>query len=189
MNRREILNSAMVGTAAAVLSRNSQAAEELPFSIIDTNVSLFQWPFRRLPLDNVDELVKKFRFLGITQAWAGSFEAIKEGTIIDNKEGINKYFISCTVVTFLPIQSIVVVTSPIGDHAPPALAAITISPANHNLSSLFKIIFLKIVINTIVAVRLSMMAERIKARKENIQSNFTFELVLTKALIAENPLK
>ena len=33
-------------------------------------------------------------------------------------------------VTWPPIQSIMVVTSPIGDHAPPALAAIIIIPAN-----------------------------------------------------------
>ena len=36
------------------------------------------------------------------------------------------------VVTFLPIHNIVVVTSPMGDHAPPALAVTMIIPANHN---------------------------------------------------------
>lgn len=76
MNRRDILNTAVAGTAASLLLRNGRAAGVAPFSIIDTNVSLFQWPFRRLPLDNVVDLVKKFRLLGITQAWAGSFEAI-----------------------------------------------------------------------------------------------------------------
>ena len=43
---------------------------------MDTNVSLFHWPFRRLPLDVTAKLVKKLRSLGVTQAWAGSFEAI-----------------------------------------------------------------------------------------------------------------
>ena len=43
--------------------------------------------------------------------------------------------------TLSAIQSIVVVTSPIGDQAPPAFAAITINPANHNLKFLFFIIF------------------------------------------------
>ena len=47
-------------------------------------------------------------------------------------EGIKRYLMSSGVVTFLPIQSIVVVTSPIGDQAPPALAATIISPANHS---------------------------------------------------------
>ena len=71
------------------------------------------------------------------------------------------------MVTFLPIQSIVVVTSPIGDHAPPALAAIIIIPAYHNLKFLFDTTFCKIEISTIVAVRLSIIADRINANPEN----------------------
>jgi predicted TIM-barrel fold metal-dependent hydrolase len=55
---------------------HTQASESPPFRIIDTNVSLFQWPFRRLPLDETDALVTKLRSLGIAQAWAGSFEGI-----------------------------------------------------------------------------------------------------------------
>jgi hypothetical protein len=39
------------------------------------------------------------------------------------------------VVTWPPIQSMVVVTSPIGDHAPPAFAAITMMPATKMRSS------------------------------------------------------
>ena len=38
-------------------------------------------------------------------------------------------------VTWPPIQSMIVVTSPIGDQAPPALAAIIIIPANIQISS------------------------------------------------------
>jgi hypothetical protein len=38
-------------------------------------------------------------------------------------------------VIWPPIQSIVVVTSPMGDQAPPELAAITIMPANRMRSS------------------------------------------------------
>jgi hypothetical protein len=44
--------------------------------IIDVNVWLSRWPFRRLPLDETPELVAKLRSLGVTQAWAGSFDAI-----------------------------------------------------------------------------------------------------------------
>ena len=54
----------------------SKEQAELPAKIVDTNISLFQWPFRRLPLDESATLVKKFRTLGITEAWAGSFEGI-----------------------------------------------------------------------------------------------------------------
>ena len=64
-------------------------------------------------------------------------------------------FINCIVETLLPIHNIVVVTSPIGDQAPPAFAAMIIKPANHNLSLFSLISFLKIVIRTMVAVKLS----------------------------------
>ena len=70
-----------------------------------------------------------------------------------------------------------VVTSPIGDHAPPALAAIIINPANQILVSLSGTTFCKIVIKTIVAVKLSIMAERTKAKIAKIHSNFLLDLV------------
>lgn len=44
--------------------------------IIDTNIHLFSWPFRRLKYDRTDILVRKLRRHRIAQAWAGSFEAV-----------------------------------------------------------------------------------------------------------------
>lgn len=44
--------------------------------MIDTNVNLFRWPFRRLIGDNPAELVARLRRKGVTQAWAGSFEGL-----------------------------------------------------------------------------------------------------------------
>ncbi len=44
--------------------------------MIDGNVSLFRWPFRRVPGDEPAELVARLRKKGVTQAWAGSFEAL-----------------------------------------------------------------------------------------------------------------
>ena len=44
--------------------------------IIDANVHLFRWPFRRLALDDTSALVAKLRSLNITEAWAGSYEAL-----------------------------------------------------------------------------------------------------------------
>ena len=75
MNRRELLQ----GGAATILTAGVVAAgdKETPqFDIIDTNLSLFQWPFRRLPLDDTALLIKKMRALGITRGWVGSLEAI-----------------------------------------------------------------------------------------------------------------
>jgi hypothetical protein len=44
--------------------------------MIDTNVYLSRWPFRRLRGDDTPELVSMLRRAGVTQAWAGSFDAL-----------------------------------------------------------------------------------------------------------------
>lgn len=80
LNRRELLNSAVAIGAGTLLpcSVNAECADgDAPaVGIVDTNVSLFQWPCRRLPLDETEVLVQKLRALGIVRAWAGSFEGI-----------------------------------------------------------------------------------------------------------------
>lgn len=44
--------------------------------IIDTNVHLSRWPFRRLRLDDPAKLVAHLRANGITEAWAGTYDAL-----------------------------------------------------------------------------------------------------------------
>jgi predicted TIM-barrel fold metal-dependent hydrolase len=44
--------------------------------MIDVNVSLSHWPFRRLPCDEPEVLVARLRSLGVTEAWAGNFDAM-----------------------------------------------------------------------------------------------------------------
>lgn len=44
--------------------------------MIDTNVYVSRWPFRRLAADETPELVARLRRAGVTQAWAGSFDAL-----------------------------------------------------------------------------------------------------------------
>ena len=78
-HRRELIQGAITaGTASIVAASPSElpAAIPMPPKVVDTNVSLFQWPFRRLPLDNADDLCATLQQLGITEAWAGSFESL-----------------------------------------------------------------------------------------------------------------
>ena len=44
--------------------------------IIDTNISLSRWPFRRLVGDEATDLVARLRKRNVKQAWAGSFDGI-----------------------------------------------------------------------------------------------------------------
>ena len=44
--------------------------------LIDTNVHLSRWPFRRVANDDAAGLVRKLKQLGITEAWASSFDAL-----------------------------------------------------------------------------------------------------------------
>lgn len=84
-DRRELFSGALAGVAVATLAGTAHAETEpgettspgrRPWRVIDTNVNLFEWPFRRLPYDTIDALVGKLRSLGIAQAWAGSFEGL-----------------------------------------------------------------------------------------------------------------
>ena len=56
----------------------------------------------------------------------GKNEANNKGMAKEMMDGKNNEIIKFKELTFFPIQSMVVVTSPIGDQAPPALAAIMI---------------------------------------------------------------
>ena len=44
--------------------------------IIDTNVNISRWPFRRLAGDETPDLVARLRKQNVAQAWAGSFDGI-----------------------------------------------------------------------------------------------------------------
>lgn len=82
MKRRDVLGLALTALPSAACLTKSAAAEPAPVSrfsrtrIVDTNVSLFRWPFRRLPLDGTERLIAKLRSLGVEQAWAGNFEGL-----------------------------------------------------------------------------------------------------------------
>lgn len=77
VSRRNFLSTSLVTTALA--SQTLAAAESKspsPAILIDTNVTLSRWPFRRCPLDETPALVAKLREHGVTQAWAGTFDGL-----------------------------------------------------------------------------------------------------------------
>jgi predicted TIM-barrel fold metal-dependent hydrolase len=44
--------------------------------MIDTNIHLSRWPFRRLKYDETSSFIGKLKSRGVTQAWAGSFDGL-----------------------------------------------------------------------------------------------------------------
>jgi len=78
INRRSFLRQSIATAAAAsIFAEGSPAAGTSSASgIIDTNVNLFDWPFRALKYRNTKALVAKLKKHRVIQAWAGSFEAL-----------------------------------------------------------------------------------------------------------------
>src|SRR3990170_983075 len=101
--------------------------------------------------------------------------------------GNSKFLITSGAVICPPIQSIVVVTSPIGDQAPPALAAMIINPTKNNLISRLGMSFRIKDTITMVVVRLSKTADRKKVIQQTIHNNFLGSRVLIISVINLKP--
>ncbi len=86
LDRRSFVKAALVPAALVIPDSPArdpaEGAEPPPEEaaagpeIIDTNVHLFRWPFRRLKYDRTEALVQKLRRHRITHGWAGSFEFV-----------------------------------------------------------------------------------------------------------------
>ena len=88
LTRRRFLKGALLPAVVGPLSQSAvQGAGDAvaPPDIVDTNVHLFEWPFRRLKYAGATALVAKLRRHRITQAWAGSYE----GLLHRNLDGVN----------------------------------------------------------------------------------------------------
>jgi uncharacterized protein len=73
VNRRGFLKGSLASAASAPLLE-SQAPGAVP--IVDTHVYLSRWPTRRMLGDQAPELVELLRGQGVSEAWAGSFDAL-----------------------------------------------------------------------------------------------------------------
>ena len=74
--RGSLLTAAGVGFCTREGPSVGQDVSDVPRSIIDTNVYLGRWPFRRIPGDETADLVELLSRHGVVQAWAGSFDGV-----------------------------------------------------------------------------------------------------------------
>jgi len=76
LGRRAFLQAA-AGASASVAARPLCAAPPAaPEDLVDTNVYLSRWPFRRYPYDEPTALVSCLRQHGVVQAWAGTLDGL-----------------------------------------------------------------------------------------------------------------
>jgi len=84
--KNSLLGAAAVSVAAQPVARSAPAtASSGSPGIIDTNVNLFDWPFRKLKYRDTKALVAKLKKHRIIEAWAGSFEAL----LLKDMNGVN----------------------------------------------------------------------------------------------------
>jgi|SRR5690606_4708736 len=93
--RRAFFSSSLKAAALATLPLSVSAdtgkipkvsdSPDAPY-VIDTNVNLFQWPFRRLKYSGSADLMEKLKKHRINEAWAGSFEGLFHKDI----DGVNR---------------------------------------------------------------------------------------------------
>jgi uncharacterized protein len=87
MNRRIFIKNAALAAATAAVGYNRAQAKEPSTSperapqgeaadLIDSNVYVSRWPYRRLPYDRTSGLVQLLTRYGVASAWTGSFDAL-----------------------------------------------------------------------------------------------------------------
>jgi predicted TIM-barrel fold metal-dependent hydrolase len=72
----KVASAASLATLSPLTPVVAESKRLAPEALIDTNVTLSRWPFRRCPLDETNALVAKLREHGVTQAWVGTFDGL-----------------------------------------------------------------------------------------------------------------
>src|SRR5262245_23224419 len=90
IRRRSFLKTSLLTAAAFGLPERTSAQQGSPAAtntsasdafIIDTNVNIGWWPFRRMKYSGTPALVGKLRRHKVKQAWAGSYDALFQKNI------------------------------------------------------------------------------------------------------------
>lgn len=88
LDRRSFLKNSLLSAAAVSLHNQQRSAAQTATrgapavnsskspGIIDTNINLFDWPFRALKYRDTKSLVAKLKKHRVVGAWAGSFDAL-----------------------------------------------------------------------------------------------------------------
>src|SRR5688500_429891 len=92
LDRRQFLKTSLLAGAAASLGTSHSRAQSASAStsaapgVVDTNINLFDWPFRKLKYRDTAALVAKLKKHRVVEAWAGSFESL----LHKNINGVNE---------------------------------------------------------------------------------------------------
>ena len=82
ITRRDFLRTSSAGTVLAASGLKASTAHTFKKEggwrkpLVDVNTWLSRWPFRRLPLDDTEQLVVRLRSHGVRRAWVGSFDGV-----------------------------------------------------------------------------------------------------------------
>jgi predicted TIM-barrel fold metal-dependent hydrolase len=75
-------------------------------ALVDTNVYLGAWPFRRLYGERLDELLARLRAADVQQAWVGSFAGLWQRDLADVNEQLAKACQAADAARLLPFGSV-----------------------------------------------------------------------------------
>src|SRR5689334_20982609 len=96
LDRRQFLKTSLFAGAAASLGTSNSPAQAASSStsaapgVVDTNVNLFDWPFRKLKYRDNAALVAKRKMHRVVEAVAGSFESL----LHKNINGVNERLVT-----------------------------------------------------------------------------------------------